>query len=109
MKVQILREHELFINIHKKEINLVWESTSHLVSRFQGEVENLMDGWDIFSNQNPNLVDIERYFLKILERYFLPKNLGDPISVDLMSDILHGSEASKSYVVRDFHGEEKED
>ena len=50
-----------------------------------------MDGWDIFSNQNPNLVDLERYFLlKIPERYFLPKNLGDPNLVDLVSDLLHG-------------------
>jgi hypothetical protein len=59
-----------------------------------------MDGWNIFSNQNPNLVDIERYFFlkiieiyfipKILERYFLPKNLGDPNLVDLLSDLLHG-------------------
>ena len=59
-----------------------------------------MDGWDIFSNQNPNLVDLEKYFLlkilekyflpKILEKYFLPKNLGDPNLVDLVSDLLHG-------------------
>ena len=59
-----------------------------------------MDGLDIFSNQNPNLVDLERYFLlkiieryflpKILERYFLPKNVGDPNLVDLVSDLLHG-------------------
>jgi hypothetical protein len=27
---------------------------------------------------------------KILERYFLPKNLGDPNLVDLVSDLLHG-------------------
>jgi hypothetical protein len=34
---------------------------------------------------------LERYFLpKILKRYFLPKYLGDPILVDLMSDPLHG-------------------
>jgi hypothetical protein len=47
-----------------------------------------MDGWDIFSNQYPNLMDLERYFLpKILERYFLPKNLGDPNLVDLVSDL----------------------
>ena len=52
-----------------------------------------------FSNQNPNLMDLERYFLKIieiyflpktLERYFLPKNLGDPNLVDLVSDLLIG-------------------
>jgi hypothetical protein len=34
---------------------------------------------------------LERYLLpKILERYFLPKNIGDPILVELMSDLLHG-------------------
>jgi hypothetical protein len=59
-----------------------------------------MDGLDIFLNQNPNLVDLERYFLlkilesyflpKILERFFLPKILGDPILVDLVRDIIHG-------------------
>jgi hypothetical protein len=47
-----------------------------------------MDGWDIFSNQYPNFMDLGRYFLKIFERYFLPKileryvlpkNLGEPI------------------------------
>ena len=49
MKVKIVCAHELIINIHEKEINLVWESTSHLVSYFLGEVEDLMDGWNIYS------------------------------------------------------------
>jgi len=49
MKVKILCAHELIINIHENEINLVWESTSHLVSYFLGEVEDLMDGWNISS------------------------------------------------------------
>jgi hypothetical protein len=44
MKVKILCAHELIINIYEKEINLVSESTSHLVSYFLGEVEDLMDG-----------------------------------------------------------------
>jgi hypothetical protein len=44
MKVQILCAHELIININEKEINLVLEYTSHLVSYFLGEVEDLMDG-----------------------------------------------------------------
>jgi hypothetical protein len=48
------------------------------------------------------------FSLKSLKRYFLPKNLRDPILVDLMSDILHGGCASKSYIMRDFHGEEEE-
>jgi hypothetical protein len=53
---------------------------------------------------------LERYLLpKILERYFLPKNIGDPILVDLVSDILHGIYASKSYIMRAFHGLKKED
>ena len=50
---------------------------------------------------------LEKYFLpKILKIYFLPKYLGDPILVDLMSDPLHGGLASKSYLMKDFHGEE---
>jgi hypothetical protein len=49
-----------------------------------------MDGLDIFTNQNPNLMDVERYFLlKILERYFIPKYLGDPNLVDQVSDLIH--------------------
>ena len=49
MKVQILCAHELIINIHEKEINLVWESTSYLVSYFLGEVVDLIEGWNISS------------------------------------------------------------
>jgi hypothetical protein len=30
------------------------------------------------------------FSLKSLKRYFLPKNIGDPFLVDIMSDILHG-------------------
>jgi hypothetical protein len=34
---------------------------------------------------------LEIYFLlKILERYYLSKNIGDPNSVDLVSDLIHG-------------------
>jgi hypothetical protein len=32
------------IIIHKKEINLVQESTSHLASQSQGEAQNIIDG-----------------------------------------------------------------
>jgi len=36
-------------------------------------------------------MDLERYVLpKILERYFFPKNIGDPNLMDLVIDLLHG-------------------
>jgi hypothetical protein len=45
-----------------------------------------MDGIDISSLKS--LRDI--FYLKSLKIYFLPKNLGDPFLVDLMSDLLCG-------------------
>jgi hypothetical protein len=44
-----------------------------------------MDGCDIFSNQYPNLMYLERYFLpKILERYFLLKILERVFSLKIL-------------------------
>jgi len=68
-----------------------------------------MDGLYIFTNQNPNLMDVERYFLlKILERYFIPKYLGDPNLVDQVSDLIHSVLSSNYYIMRAFQGERGE-
>jgi hypothetical protein len=50
-----------------------------------------MDGCYIFSIQYPNFMDLKIYFLpKILERYFLPKNIGDHNLMDLLSALILG-------------------